>query len=200
MKNRLTAITSAIILFAAVLISLSCKDVPQNNTTSNTTANNTVANVNQNNSVQNSESDSALTLDCRETNPRRRQEVFDKIEENIGNNTILQYQYEYGKFDFDVVDSGGDLVVYFWGRVYTKKEDKVDDLNKTFKKLVKNGCVSKVVFSEPANAKATALPGFEYNLCESPNEVCSDGVCRNGCKKKEDDGNTNTNTNANRGN
>ncbi len=176
MKNRLTAITLATILFAAVLMSLSCQDASQN--TNNTMANNTAMNANQSNSDQNSDSDSTLGEDCTGKNVEaRKRKVFGKIEGNIKGNPFLDKQYSNNRFDFDVVVNNEDLVVYFWGVVLTKKEDKVDDLNRTFKKFVKNGCVSKVVFGEPPNDRATVLRGFEYELCESPNEVCSNGTC-----------------------
>lgn len=197
MKNRLTAITFAAILFAAVLLSLSCKDTSQNNTMSNTTANNTVANVNQNNSVQNSESVSTLAFDCNGTNEQKITKVNAKMLQNIQGDLDLQKQYSNGKFNFNVAENSGNVVLYIWGRVHTEKEDKVDDLNKTFKKFVKKGCVAKVIFGEPAKDKATTSQGFEYSLCEYPNEVCSNGECRLGCLVKIED---NTNANSNMGN
>ncbi len=200
MKNRLTTMILAIILCAAVLMSLSCKGTSQNTTSSNNAASNTAVNINQNISVQDGESDTTLDIKCDVSNPNRQQEVFNKIEKDIQKEPILKYEYEDGKFDFDVVDESGKLVVYIWGRVYTAPEDKVDALNKTFKKLVKKGCVSKVVFGEPTGDKTLAPRGFEYNLCESPNGVCADGTCKQGCLllKPEDNTNMSTNANANR--
>ncbi|MDQ2746293.1 MAG: hypothetical protein M3T96_03430 [Acidobacteriota bacterium] len=177
MKNRLIANVIAIFLGAAVLISLSCKHIPQNTS-------NTATNANQSGSTQNGEYVSALGEDCSGNNDDKIKKVKRRMGKKIGGSSILNPQYKEdgsGNFDFNVLDVNGDVVLYVWGFVYTEPENNVDELNKIFKGFVKKGCVAKVVFGESSDDTTIRSRGFEYNLCEYPNEVCSNGICSSNC-------------------
>ena len=190
MKNRLVKIAFANILLAAVLMSLSCADVPQNKTAINTPSNNTV--------VQNTnkpESTDILEVDCSGDAPVKKQKIKDGIKSNIDKDNDLKYQLK-KRFDFEpVVDSTGDAVLYIWGNVFTSAKN-LNQLNKTYESFVKKGCVTKVVFDK-APGMQTLNGGFEFELCEAPLQICPDGTCQQTCISLADNENPKTNSNAN---
>ncbi len=126
----------------------------------------------------------------------KKQKIKDGVTAKIRANSKLDYQYVANKFYFDpVIEANDEATLYIWGNIYTSAND-VDDLNKTYKDFVKRGCVSKVVFTSPPTTTATGEK-FEFNVCEAPNQICSDGSCREVCLRKDVNSNSNTNTNFN---
>lgn len=194
MKNTLIKIALTNVLLTAVLVSLSCTDVPQNKTVVNSPANNSVAqkNTNQNDA-------GILTQDCSGDPPVRQKKIKDGIKASIDKENDLKYQLK-KRFDFEpIVDStSGDAVLYIWGNVYTDAKG-LNKLNNTYEGYVKKGCVTKVVFDKAPTVE-TLNSGFQFDLCESPNQVCSNGTCQETCSKEIDDKNTNADSNANKAN
>lgn len=189
MKNTLVKISLANVLVAAVLLSLSCSDVPQNKTVVNTPANNTIAVNNE------KPANDILTENC---DGDKKQKVKDGMTAKINSYDGLKYQLK-KRFDFEpVVQSNGDVVLYIWGNVFTDAKN-LPQLNKTYEGFVKKGCVTKVVFDK-APEKTELNPGFDYELCEDPNQVCSNGTCQQNCPKETDNENANTNSNASKAN
>lgn len=176
MKNNLLKFSLINILLAGVLFMMSCGEKPQNkppvpapaNNAANNTSNNTAAlnNTNQNEPDEKCDGDK-VTL------------VKNGMEAKINAKNNLKYQYK-TNFDFKpVADANNNVTVYIWGKFFTDKKE-LDELNKTYKGFVKKGCIERVIFDQEPTIK-TLDPGFEYSLCEAPNQVCSDGTCQQNC-------------------
>ncbi len=173
MKNDLLKFSLTNILLAVCLFMMSCGEAAQNkppaNNAANNAANNTVAQNNTNETVPDEKCDGDKV-----------KTVQDGMEAKINAKNILKYQYK-KNFDFKpVADANNNVTVYIWGKLYTDKKE-LDELNKTYKGFLKKGCIANVIFDQEPNTKSQAAPGFEYGLCEAPNQVCSDGTCQQNC-------------------
>lgn len=191
MKHRLIAKIFAVISLAAVIASLSCTDAPQNNTANkiNTAGNDVGGNSNT------ETGSSANDPDCSGDASVKQKKIKDGVKANIDKKDPLKYQYP-NNFEYEpVMGANDDATLYIWGKILTSRQD-LDELNKTYKGFIKKGCVTKVVFAPAPNVKATAS-GFDFELCESPHQVCSNGTCQQTCPKIDANTNTNTNTNIN---
>jgi hypothetical protein len=189
MKKQTGIFLLAVVLLGSLLLNPSCDSTTKNNSNSNSASNNS-AQSNTNQSV-------ATAPDCSGNGNIKKQKIKDGVTLKIRGNPKLDPQYRANNFYFDpVIEANDEATLYIWGKIYTSAND-VDDLNKTYKDFMKRGCVSKVVFTSPPTTTAVSNR-FEFNICEAPNQICSDGSCREVCTIiKDDNTNTNSNTKAN---
>lgn len=193
MKKKLSNIALAGILLVSVLASLSCTDVPQNKAVVNAPANNSVVQNNFNKTEP-----GISDADCSGDPTVKKKKIKDGIGAKINGYSGLKDQLK-KRFDFEpVVDSNGDAVLYIWGDVFTSAGN-LDQLNKSYESYVKKGCVIQIVFDKAPGAKELN-GGFKFDLCEAPNQVCSDGSCQQACPKEIDNENKNANSNTNKAN
>lgn len=192
MKNQFTSALLTVVLFASALLNLSCNTTQKGNASpiNTTSANNTSVNSAQN-------SPPSVLTDCSGDPTGKKDKIKKGVGDNIKKDKNLDPQYNAKKFDFEpVIESSGDATLYIWGSVYTSVAD-LDNLNKTYKDYMKKGCVTKVAFNSAPGAPASILP-FEFNICEHPNQICSNGICAENCAKKEENVNSNNRTNSNK--
>ena len=194
MKKQLSIIALTIILFATVLIIMSCSGTPP-------TANNTAGNTNSNNTNVNSNSASSRIPPVEDCTPEpsattKPLKIKKGFMENMNREPYLVNQNS-RNFDFRLDDDSGEVIMYIWGKVFISRGKLVlDDFNQTFKGFMKQGCVKKIVFGRPAGSLTTTVSAtdFTYEACEYPNELCANGTCapQGSCQPL-----TNTNTRAN---
>jgi hypothetical protein len=182
-----------IVSLAAVLLNLSCAGTPPNNTVKSNTVNGNAAPSNTDQS-----NETFADVEWPEDATGKKDKINREVKEKINSEKNLRYQHNENKKNFyfePVVDAKGVATLYIWGSIFTSSKD-LNKLNETFKDVMKRKCVEKVVFTSPPDMLERAA-SFEFLLCEAPNQICSDGSCREYCDRKDVNANTNMNSNTN---
>ena len=202
MKKQSSITLFTIIAFAAALLSLSCGGAATNTAKSNA--------VNNNVAPSNTDEITEASIDeiCSDNTSQKPGKIKEKLKDEIKGDKKLNYQHEscesgcsHEKFFLDpVMETNGDVTLYIWGSIYIKDpNDDLDNLHKKYKKFLKRGCVTKVVYAPPPGVSPALLRHFQYTaLCEAPNQICADGSCREVCDLMHGNVNTSTNSNSNK--
>ena len=161
MKNRSIRFVLPLVLFAVVLLSLSCGTPTANeNTNANTTRGEAACDVTDINA--------------------RAVAVQNKVKDKIDGKAKLKNQADNGKFKYKVRKSpGGDyLEAIFEGQV--SGDDELKNLADILNDFQKDGCLKRVVFVAPGGTPtdpSVAAVGFEWSSCEWPQVACAGGSC-----------------------
>lgn len=206
MNNVSIRIAGCLFVLAALFWSLSCNtSTPNSNVAQNQSSTADAGNAN----VDPLWGTSSACKDENITMEEKRALVEADIAKQIRGDGKLKKQLDgegtqQKRFKYRVVIQDKYLIAYFEGRI--DGENQLEDLSEILNNFKKNKCVLRVILvptgTLPDDPNQPMEPsmlsrGFEWNLCDWPQQPCSDGQCHDVCPSMTSNSNANVNVNAN---
>ncbi len=171
MKRRFVGISVLVLALAMVLLAMSCAPGPQNG---NTSQNQTQVQTAPTRSPNPPENDDPDAPECNGTDLTKMRDDVQRRLDRPPFDKLLKFQ---------VVIVGSHLEVYVENMATPDARrvprNMTKSLDNALKKVMKGGCVTRVIFVAPGTIPVSGVErveGFEWG-CNDPNVLCTNGEC-----------------------